>query len=104
MPSVPHHVGVGRAGHLLAGVKVQELVHLGGGQSVSDLQVLDDEHLPGHRLVRRRPRGHRGLGVYLMLEPHLRKEQLVLNFSFRLIGSMLYSYRRGGLCHVLLPC
>ena len=46
-----HHVGVGSAGHTLAGVEVEEFVDLWGGQSISNLQLLDDEHLPGERLL-----------------------------------------------------
>lgn len=35
-----HHVGVGFPGHLFAGVQIKKLVHHGGGQPVSYLQVL----------------------------------------------------------------
>lgn len=46
-----HHVGVGFPGHLFAGVQIKKLVHHGGGQSVSYLQVLHREHLSGYRLL-----------------------------------------------------
>lgn len=45
-----HHVGVGSARHALAGVEVEEFVDLWGGQSVSNLQLLNNKHLPGERL------------------------------------------------------
>lgn len=49
--SLSHHVGVGSAGHALTSVEVEEFVDLWGGQSVSNFQLLDDEHLPGERLL-----------------------------------------------------
>lgn len=47
----PHHVGVRPAGHALAGVQVQELVDLGGGQPIPHLQLLDDEYLAREGLL-----------------------------------------------------
>lgn len=49
-----HHVGVCSAGHALAGVQVEELVELGRGQAVAYLQLLNDEHLAGQRLLAHR--------------------------------------------------
>lgn len=46
-----HHVGVGSAGHALTGVQVEELVELRGGQSVTHLQLLHNEHLPREWLL-----------------------------------------------------
>lgn len=48
---LPHHVGVSSARHALTGVEVEELVDLWGGQSVSNFQLLHDEHLPGEGLL-----------------------------------------------------
>lgn len=48
---LPHHVGVSSAGHTLTSVKVEEFVDLWGGQSVSNFQLLDNEHLPGEGLL-----------------------------------------------------
>lgn len=48
---LPHHVGVSTARHALAGVEVEEFVDLRGGQSISNLQLLHDEHLPGDGLL-----------------------------------------------------
>lgn len=42
-----YHVGVGATWQPLARVQVQELVDLGRGETVSDLQLLHDEHLAG---------------------------------------------------------
>lgn len=82
-----HHVGVGSAGHTLAGVEVEEFVDLWGGQSISNLQLLDDEHLPGERLLATRsdadPRCHWPLPILschchrigLVLEGHLEDKQ-----------------------------
>lgn len=44
-----YHVGVGTTWQPLTRVQVQELVDLGGGEPVSDLQLLHDEHLAGQR-------------------------------------------------------
>lgn len=42
-----YHVGVGATWHPLTRVQVQELVDLGGGEPVSDLKLLNNEHLAG---------------------------------------------------------
>lgn len=57
--------------HFLAGVQVEELVHLRGSQSVSDLQVLHDKHLARDWLVDCWHGSHLALWVHVMLEPHL---------------------------------
>ena len=76
--SPPHHVGVGLARHLFAGVEVKELVHLGSGQPVADLQVLDGEDLAGRGQVRRGGAGvRRDVGVHLVLELHLEEETIL---------------------------
>lgn len=77
-----HHIGMGSSGHALARVEVQELVDLRGGQAIADLQLLDDENLPGNGLLPSRtdPDERRGLTVLsrhrhrvgLVLERHLR--------------------------------
>lgn len=73
-----YHVGVGLAWHLFARVEVQELVHLGSGQTVTDLQVLDGEDLTGHGQVRRGgARVCRGVGVHLVLELYLEEETIL---------------------------
>ena len=60
---VAHHVGVGLAGHALCGVLVEELVDVGLGQPVSDLQVTNEE---GESRSLRRVSWED-----LVLEPHL---------------------------------
>lgn len=84
---LPHHVGVSTARHALAGVEVEELVDLRGGQSISNLQLLHDEHLPGERLLTTRagsrPHWARALAILpsycprigLVLEGHLWKRR-----------------------------
>lgn len=80
---------MGSAWHALAGVQVEELVNLGGGQSVSYLQLLHDEHLSGQRLLSKPgpfhilPRDCRGRhdGVRLVLKAHLKKNNNKWAFS-----------------------
>lgn len=67
-----HHVRMRFSGHLLARIQVEELVHLWGSQSVSYLQVLDNKHLPRHRLIHCRPRSPPSLRVHIVLKPHLK--------------------------------
>lgn len=62
---------MGFSGHFLARIQVEELVHLRSCQSVSDLQVLHDKHLPGDWLIHCRPRSHLSLWVHLVLKSHL---------------------------------
>lgn len=71
---IPHHVRVGFSRHFFAGIQIEELVHLWGSQSVSNLQVLHDKHLPRDWLIHRWPRSHLGLWVHLMLKSHLGKK------------------------------
>lgn len=71
------------AGHALTGVEVEEFVDLRGSQSVSNFQLLYDEHLPGEGLLATRtdpnPRCHQPFTILpcyhhrvgLMLEGHL---------------------------------
>lgn len=74
----PYHVGVGAPRHALACVEIQELVDLGGGQSVAHLQLLHDEHLAGQRLLLQLPAGDDRAWlcrVRLVLEAHLQGAQ-----------------------------
>jgi len=82
-----HHVGVGSAGHALARVEVEEFIDLWWGQSVPNLQLLDDEHLsgerqlaagtdPDHSRYRSLPFLPRcGHCIWLVLEGHLQDRQ-----------------------------
>lgn len=93
---LPHHVGVSTARHALAGVEVEEFVDLRGGQSISNLQLLHDEHLPGERLLTTRagsrPHWARALAILpsychrigLVLEGHLGKRRDVSRRRWRM--------------------
>lgn len=103
---LPHHVGVGTARHALAGVEVEEFVDLRGGQSISDLQLLHDEHLPGERLLTARAgtrcRWARALAILpsychwigLVLERHLRKRRDMSRRHVRRGGQCFFKVRR----------
>lgn len=76
----PHHVRMSFSRHFLARIQVEELVHLWGSQSVSNLQVLHNKHLPGDWLIHCWPRSHLGLRVHIMLKPHLVGKRLNKSF------------------------
>lgn len=70
-----HHVRMCASRQPLTRVQMKELVDLRGGQSVSDLQLLNNEHLSGQwplfQLLARVPPWGWLFWVYFMLEAHL---------------------------------
>lgn len=74
-----YHVGMRAPWQSLACVQMKELVDLGGGQAVSDLQLLNDEHLAGQwplfLLLARGPSYGCLFWVYFVLEAHLRVDE-----------------------------
>lgn len=86
-----HHVGVGSAWHALTGVEVEEFVDLWGGQSVSNLQLLNDEHLPGEGL----------LAAGTNPDPYCRWSLPILPRYCHWVGLMLEGHledKTGGMC------
>lgn len=88
---LPHHVGVSSAGHTLTSVKVEEFVDLRGRQSVSNFQLLDNEHLPREGLLAA------GTNSY----PSCQRSLPILHYCCHREGFMLKGYLKNttlGMC------